>query len=467
MDPELRILVTNVFGLTSKFGEFQHLIHIHRPDVAIVTETKFTIDKMNLAESSIPGYGELLRLDRTDQGGGIAVWCKSSLAVAPLDILPNLCSDVMWCTLRLQSGSKLAICAVYRPGSCSEADITVLEHLDRCLDQVCPQHNNILLAGNFNVHNEDWLNSTKITCAGEYLEEICAAHGLTQHVDQPTRGANTLDLVISNFGDQVAIQVAAPIGKSDHRTVLANFRQISPRTEPHSPCTVWRYNQADWHRFRHFLHTTNWSEIVSGDSEAFCPALTARILEGMYKFVPCKKLVFRPSDPVWWTPECTNAMSAKQKAWLQTRKDPTNQFLQNAYKERCQRSVLVLEGARRSHLMSVRTKLSQGSLREKAWWMNIKKAGGVSRSADIPILSGPGGSEHVTSKEKADRFGAHFAEKCNLHDNDLTAESIPPFQSCCQSSITTVHFCESTVRQKLQRLDVSKASGPEVYLAGC
>ena len=106
MDPELRILVTNVFGLTSKFGKFQHLIHTYRPDVAIVTETKFTIDKMSLAESSIPGYGEPLRLDHTDQGGGIAVWCKSSLAVAPLDILPNLCSDVRWCTLRLQIGFK-------------------------------------------------------------------------------------------------------------------------------------------------------------------------------------------------------------------------------------------------------------------------------------------------------------------------------------------------------------------------
>ena len=111
--------------------------------------------------------------------------------------------------------------------------------------------------------------------------------------------------------------------------------------------------------------------------------------------------------------------------------------------------------------MSLRNKLSQGSLRDKAWWMNIKRAGGVSRSVDIPILSGPGGCEHVTSTEIADCFGAHYAEKCNLHNIDLTAESIPPFQSRCQSSITTVHFRESTVRRKIAAMIVSKASGPD------
>ena len=93
--------------------------------------------------------------------------------------------------------------------------------------------------------------------------------------------------------------------------------------------------------------------------------------------------------------------------------------------------------------MSVRNKLSQWSRHDKAWWMNIKRAGGEARSADIRILSSPDGSEHVTSKEKADCFGAYFAGKCNIHDNDLTAESIP-FQPHGQSSITTAHFREST-----------------------
>ena len=59
------------------------------------------------------------------------------------------------------------------------------------------------------------------------------------------------------------------------------------------------------------------------------------------------------------------------------------------------------------------------------------------------------------------KLTAHFAEKCNLHDNHLTTESIPPFQSPFSSSNTTVHFRESTLRRKLQRVDASKASGPD------
>ena len=44
----LRLLVTNAFGLLSKLGEFQNNLSSTKPDIAIVTETKFTPDKVPL-----------------------------------------------------------------------------------------------------------------------------------------------------------------------------------------------------------------------------------------------------------------------------------------------------------------------------------------------------------------------------------------------------------------------------------
>lgn len=205
----MRILLTNAFGLLSKFDEFRHALKLYQPDIAIVTETKFTLEKLSLAESSIPGYGEPMRADNTAQGGGVAVWCKSCLAAARLD-LPSPTSlgptdAVMWCQVRKQEGNNIILGALYRSGSSGESDTTLLEHVNNCLNSLSPTADTVL-AGNFNVHNADWLGSSKTTRAGEYLEDLSAAHGLVQHVDQPTRQNNPLDLILSILSGQVCVQ---------------------------------------------------------------------------------------------------------------------------------------------------------------------------------------------------------------------------------------------------------------------
>ena len=181
----------------------------------------------------------------------------------------------------------------------------------------------------------------------------------------------------------------------------------------------------------------------------------------MDRFIPSKKLVSRPNDPVWWTPECTTAISTKRQAWMRSRKQPTCANLQHAYTTSCQRTVHTLDRARASHLISVRNKLSQGSLRDKAWWMNVKRAGGEARTSEIPLIVGPDGCEYTTSKEKADCFGLHFSQKCSLHDRELTPESVPHLPSRSPFSIDRIYFRQANVLRQLKRLDASKASGPD------
>ena len=90
----------------------------------------------------------------------------------------------------------------------------------------------------------------------------------------------------------------------------------------HVACNVWRYKNADWHRLRHFFRTLDWSTLLSDDGSASCHLITERILEGMHRLIPSKTLSTRPSDPRWWTPECTQAIQAKRRAWLAMRHHP-------------------------------------------------------------------------------------------------------------------------------------------------
>ena len=113
---------------------------------------------------------------------------------------------------------------MYQSGSSGDSDVSLLGYLDHCLDAVPPSAQ-VILAGDFNVHNTEWLGSTKTTTAGQRFEEICATHGLIQRVDQPTRGKNTLELILSNFPHPVTVQAFPPLGKSDHCVILAEFSQ--------------------------------------------------------------------------------------------------------------------------------------------------------------------------------------------------------------------------------------------------
>ena len=127
----------------------------------------------------------------------------------------------------------------------AESDLTLIDHLDSRLDEVRQFGSNIILAGDFNVHNAAWLRSTKTTTAGEALEDVCAAHHLAQHIADSTRGNNTLDLVISDFECPVATAIHPPIGRSDHAVVTACFTSAAPHINQPTTRKVWRYSSAD------------------------------------------------------------------------------------------------------------------------------------------------------------------------------------------------------------------------------
>ena len=100
--------------------------------------------------------------------------------------------EILWLSVCRCHHDNIIMVAVYQPGSAAENDLTLIDHLDSRLDEVWQFRSNIILAGDFNVHNATWLHSTKTIPAGEALEDVCTAHHLAQHIADSTRGNNTL-----------------------------------------------------------------------------------------------------------------------------------------------------------------------------------------------------------------------------------------------------------------------------------
>ena len=108
----------------------------------------------------------------------MAVWLKQGLSYQHLGTYQSDLHEVVWLVLHCEDHSRIVVGAIYRPGSASEYDITLLNYLDNAIDRVWGLGSHLLLAGDFNVHNADWLGSTKTTHACEVMEEICAGHPL-------------------------------------------------------------------------------------------------------------------------------------------------------------------------------------------------------------------------------------------------------------------------------------------------
>ena len=309
------------------------------------------------------------------------------------------------------------------------------------------------------MHNTAWLGSTKTTKAGEIAEDLCALHGLYQHIGQPTRGLNTLDLVLSDFKSPVHVAVQPPIGHSDHVVLRVDFT-IPMYREPKTSRTVWRYNLADWPRLKHDFRSTDWHSMLSGTVDVACSSITAHIKRGMKQFVPAKQLKTRPSDPPWWTPECSESVNAKKAAWKRMRTDPVD-VARRKYKTACRAAALCQETAKSAMHEALRRRLASGSMRDREWWSTAKRAAGEARNSETPVLTDASGATHTSNREKAETFGQHFSSKCSLDDQDFLNGVFPEVRRRTDQHIHTVHFRVAAVKAALRKLVPSKATGQD------
>ena len=128
-------------------------------------------------------------------------------------------SEAIWCNLESQ-GSKIIVGVVYRCPSISKDEDTrlhkVITHASR---------GECLIMGDFNHPDIRWnsLDSSKsllVQSAKSLLVQNCF---LTQHVLEPTRGDNVLDLILSSNKELVDnVTIVEPLGTSDHSQIHYN-----------------------------------------------------------------------------------------------------------------------------------------------------------------------------------------------------------------------------------------------------
>lgn len=222
-------------------------------------------------------------------GGGCLLLASPDLAVDPV-----LCFSNGNCELIIAELGNLntTVIVLYRPSGINFSLQKFSETMTKCrlyLEKVTADdpHHKLLMMGDFNfppdlvtwIVSDDGIFANPIPGNSEgkkafrLLADLIADMGLEQLVDQPTRGDNILDLVMTNIGDHFSDCKTESI-LSDHKLIMFSIDYSDCREyhedEGYIPLTGIRsfnLKRTDQTAMRHALNqTNNWLVLVGDES---------------------------------------------------------------------------------------------------------------------------------------------------------------------------------------------------------
>ncbi|XP_045133977.1 uncharacterized protein LOC123517690 [Portunus trituberculatus] len=158
----------------------------------------------------------------------------------------------------------------------------------------------------------------------EAFNTLMVVHDLHNYITFPThRSGSSFDPVVTDLpSDTIQCSSLDFVGTSDHVAVLTRISFKRPREECYTR-TLWRWEKANWQAMRASLKTTDWDEVLCGDTDQQVGQFTELLHTLQDRWVPHSTHQTKASDQPWFGPECRAASDAKYRAWLTFKRHPT------------------------------------------------------------------------------------------------------------------------------------------------
>ena len=253
------------------------------------------------AQVTVKGY-QPYRSDRPDRaGGGCLLYIHDSLVVTDTDHYEDRNNNMVACYVK---SCNTVFAAIYRPpGAETSGWKALLDKLQSMIDSISEGGvtPDIYVAGDFNYPGIDWdlgIPDDNTSGQGRDLVEFMNHNFLTQVVNQPTRGENILDLLLTNVPRYVAEVATSKTTLSDHKMVEITLgfnlteakRENTVPLDPHSFRAV-DYHKADYDAMNQSLSGVNWGELWSlceEDLDLFLELMRLTVLQVTFIHSPAK-----------------------------------------------------------------------------------------------------------------------------------------------------------------------------------
>ena len=239
---------------------------------------------------------------------------KDDVISSRMEDLESEC-EILWTKIDIVSCKPLYIAAYYRPDA---TDAESLEQLAVSMDKLPQGNSHIWLAGDMNLPGIDWPSTDlKTSCCSPAQHnrflDILADRGMTQMIDQPTRGENTLDLIAVNNPTLVNRTEVLP-GISDHDIVFAEI-DICPKRYKQTKRKIPIYKKGDWKKVEEEMNSTyqyirDNAEIE--DVDTLWLRFKKDLKEAIDKHIPHKNCSAQ-NKPPWITAKVRKLLNARDR----------------------------------------------------------------------------------------------------------------------------------------------------------
>ena len=251
------------------------------------------------AQIEISGY-QAFRSDRPDRvGGGCILYVHNDLVVTDWYHYEDRCHNLVTC---YSKPCNTLIALVYRPpGPETQGYKDLLQRLQNKMDELSRNTTvpDLYIMGDFNYPAVDWSRGLQQDNDTTVMHDFITRNFLTQVVNQPTRGRNTLDLVLTNVPRYVVEVSVEPTTLSDHDLVrvilgynlLNTRREDTPEIDPLSFRGV-DYHRADFDEMRKSLGAVDWAALwdeCEDDLDKFLELFNRTVLQATLDHSPAKE----------------------------------------------------------------------------------------------------------------------------------------------------------------------------------
>ena len=348
----------NARSLTKKFlfFHFEIIVEQNYPDFIALTETWLND---SYPDSSFPCHSNysIFRKDRkSSTGGGVALLVKNNISCCQIET--DLLDPLEAIAVEVFCGDDVSfiLLNVYKP---NVSDTHLLRPLFDALCYLRTLGKRLIVMGDFNLPDINWsTHSAPQAHLQDKFLDCFISNGLTQFVNEPTRGKNILDLVFSNELSLVQnFRIGDSLGNSDHNSVW--FEITTPTDRPSTPSARLNWSKADFTKMIFDLELINWSLLFSEchniDELWDCfEGNCLRIINESVPLFPTRNPNRRPFLPN----KIKNILSAKRKYFKHRWDSP---FSLSKYKQLVKKSKKVL----RNHQFEMEQKLISNPDRKK------------------------------------------------------------------------------------------------------
>lgn len=449
---QLKIMYSNADSLLGKLTELKARLANMDVDIIVITESWPKNVRYSPTEAELCLDGFDLHCSDFNKGRGICIYAKTTLRAQELSINSHF-GEKLNITIQLNGSDKLLLSAIYRSPSSSEENNEALNEYIKELDELNASHK--IVMGDFNFPNINWNNiSTRDRHAQSFIDAVTSTYW-TQHIREPTRSRgrdnpSLLDLVFTNEEEMVeSITYDSPLGRSDHCTLLINFKCYS--LDSAEKCMKYFFNKGNYAKFRSMMDL-DWEQILNMDDvdeqwnifqEIFAKAQDSCIPHGRIS------TVFKPK-PVPLDNTVISRIKKKNIAWRRYMETRSPDKLKE-YK-RCRNQV-------RKATRKARSALEKDIARDiktnpKKFWKYVNSK--IRIKHEIPDLESESGAVS-TNLGKAEALNNHFT---SVFTKEPQGE-VPELQRKSTSSINNVTFTREKITKKLAKLQINKSAGPD------